>query len=60
MKIDMQEIERIGGRAKNPDIDAALRILEMNGLVVEERPRVDRGDDHRTVNTPTSFFNSSR
>ena len=37
MLIDMKEIERIGGRSKNPDIDAALRILELNSLVAEDR-----------------------
>lgn len=34
MFINMKEIERIGGREKNPDIAVALRILELNGLVI--------------------------
>ena len=42
MKIDMKEIERIGGREKNPDIAAALRILELNELVSDEPVEIDR------------------
>lgn len=36
MFIDTNEIERIGGREKNPDIAVALRILELNGLIIRE------------------------
>lgn len=34
MQIDIKEIERIGGRGKNHDIDRALRILELNQLIL--------------------------
>lgn len=40
MRINAAEIERIGGRAKNPDIDAALRILELNGLILNDDPMI--------------------
>ena len=36
MFIDTKEIERIGGRALNPDIAVALRILELNGLIISD------------------------
>lgn len=36
MYINMKEIERVGGREKNPDIALALRILELNGLIINE------------------------
>lgn len=36
MFINMKEIERIGGRDRNPDIAVALRILELNGLVIRD------------------------
>lgn len=38
MFIDMPEIERLGGRERNPDIAHALRILELNGLVRDWKP----------------------
>lgn len=34
--VDMGEIARIGGRELNPDIAAALHILEINGLIKYE------------------------
>ena len=48
MRIDVTEIERIGGRKKNPDIDAALRLLEVNGLIVDESnpPKVEQTGFH--------------
>lgn len=38
MKIDMEEIERIGGikNGHNPDIATAIRILELNGLLLDD------------------------
>lgn len=40
--INMREIRRIGGIAKNPDIAAALRLLELNGLLDYGEAGTDR------------------
>ena len=43
--VNMREIRRIGGVARNPDIAEALRILELNGLL-----------DYGNVGTAGEFF----
>lgn len=36
MFINTKEIERLGGRERNADIHTALRILELNGLIISD------------------------
>lgn len=45
MQINADEIERLGGRSKNPDIDAALRLLELNSLLVPESECCQQGGE---------------
>ncbi len=40
MFIDMNEIERIGGLEKNPDIRGALKLLKLSGVLTP----CDQGD----------------
>jgi hypothetical protein len=39
--VNMREIERIGGKEKNPDIAAALNLLELNGLIEYGEPHAE-------------------
>ena len=41
MRINMNELVKIGGieGSQNPDIAAAIRILKLNGLLIDDSPR---------------------